>query len=499
MSKPNDQPGLNGDQPAGDGKAAAQATPPQAPPGPGGTRPFQGQPRIQPAQDTPRSAVRPFQAQPMPAATGQSLSVPGKMPEARPVSQPIPVRPMPQPVARPVTQAPALRPIAPPPAPPQTAVRPTVPLAQPRRRHWLLLASFLLIVVLPTILWAWYLWARASDQYVSTVGFSVRKEDSTPSIDLLGGLGSLTGGASSATDTDVLYEYIRSQDMVEKIDAELDIKAKFSRDWPHDFVFAYDPSGHIEDLTDYWPRQVKVLYDTSTSLITLKISAFSAEDAQQIAQAVFRESSDKINQLSSIAREDTTRLAQAELEKTRDELTRTRQAMTDFRMRSQIVDPEADLTSQMGVLSGLQAQLAEQLVANDLLLDNAKPTDHRVVQSQQKIDALRRLIEAERSKFGSAASGPAGESYSQLMADYEKLAVDREFAEGSYRAARIAYETALAEAQRKSRYLAAHIEPKMAQSSTEPDRPWLLFIVAGLLMTGWSILVLIYYSIRDRS
>ena len=84
------------------------------------------------------------------------------------------------------------------------------------------------------------------------------------------------------------------------------------------------------------------------------------------------------------------------------------------------------------------------------------------------------------------------------MAEYEKLAVDREFAEGAYRGARIAYEAAVAEAQRKSRYLAAHIEPKVAQSSTEPDRPWLLVMVTAMLMAGWSILALIYYSVRDR-
>lgn len=363
----------------------------------------------------------------------------------------------------------------------------------------MILGSFLLLVLLPSLVWAWYLWARASDQYVSTVGFSVRKEQGSPAIDLLGGLSAFGGaGGGSASDTDILYEYIRSQDMVEKIDAELDLRPRLSRDWPHDFVFAFNPNGHIEDLTKYWRRQVNVVYDNTTGLITLNVSAFTPQDAQQIAEAVFKESSDKINQLSTIARDDSTRLAKAELDKTREELTETRQAMTAFRMRSQIVDPTADLTSQMGVLSGLQARLAEQLVAHDLLIDNAKPTDHRVVQSQQKIDALRKLIEAERAKFGSSSSGPAGESYSQLMAEYEKLAVDREFAEGAYRSARIAYETAIAEAQRQARYLAAHIQPKVAQSSTEPNRIWLLCVVVGLLLIGWSILVLIYYSIRDR-
>jgi capsular polysaccharide transport system permease protein len=428
-----------------------------------------------------------------------------KPPALRQQDQPIPVRPMAQPAAKPAPKPaakPAAKPLArvrpqQPAAAPDQPVRPTVGIAEPRRRHWLILGSFLALVLLPSLLWAAYLWLRAEDQYVSTVGFSVRKEQSTPSIDLLGGLAPLAGGAS-ASDTDILYEYIRSQDMVERIDARLDLRARFSGPWPHDFVFAFDPEGHVEDLTDYWQRQVKVLYDSTTQLITLKISAFTARDAQEIAAAVFQESSDKINQLSTIAQDDATRLAKAELDKARAELTETRQAMTAFRMRSQIVDPEADLAGQMGVLSGLQAQLAEVLVAHDLLLDNAQPTDHRVTQSQQKIDALRRLIDAERAKFGAEGKGPAGESYAQLMAEYEKLAVDREFAEGAYRSARIAHETALAEAQRQARYLAAHIEPKVAQSATEPNRPWLWAMITGMLLAGWSILVLIYYSVRDR-
>lgn len=475
-------------------KADPQAGPAQEPSGPApdaaARRPFQGpglgsqaqpaaapKPLIRLATGTDPSVIRP-------GATGAAPRSTAQLPTTRVLpTQPVP-RTSPGLPARP--EPPAAAP-----------VRAPAAMAQPRRRHWLLLASFVALVVLPSLLWAWYLWVRASDQYVSSVGFSVRQEQMTPSIDLLGGLMPFAG-SGGASDTDILYEYIRSQDMVEKIDAQLDLRSRFSRVWPHDFVFGLDPGDHIEDMTEYWQRQVKVLYDGTSGLITLNVRAFTPQDAQAIAAAVFQESSDKINELSSIARDDATRLAQAELDKTRADLTTTRQAMTDFRMRSQIVDPQADLTSQMGVIAGLQGQLAEALVAHDLLIDNAPPTDHRVIQSQQRIDALRGLIDSERAKFGAEGAGPAGESYSQLMAEYEKLAVDREFAEGAYRSARIAYETALAEARRQSRYLAAHIQPKVAQSSTEPNRPWLMFMVMGLLLTGWSILVLVYYSIRDR-
>ncbi len=367
----------------------------------------------------------------------------------------------------------------------------------PRKRHRFLLVSLLLLVLLPTLISAAYLWTRATDQYVSIVGFSVRKEGGAPTLDLLGGITTFNPGGG-ASDTDILYEFIRSQDLVTRIDAKLDLRSKFSGHWPRDFFFAYDPSGTIEDLTDYWQRQVKVIYDDTTGLITLEVSAFTPEDAHEIATAIVEESTSAINDFSAIARDDATRYAREELGKALDRLTSSRQELTAFRMRTQIVDPAADLEGQMGVLSQLRAQMAEALVAHDLLIDNARDDDPRVIQSRQRIDAIRNRIDQERNKFGEQGAGPEGESYSELVSEYEKLAVDREFAETTYRAALLAYDSAVAEAQRQSRYLAAHIAPTYPESSRRPDRPVSVILVLAFALLAWSIMILVYYSIRDR-
>ncbi|WP_294927177.1 capsule biosynthesis protein [uncultured Paracoccus sp.] len=432
--------------------------------------------RERPARIVKEQPAKPLQARAV--AARQQTTLPDAAPQPKPVAKPQPAGDK-----------------APPASP---SVRAPVQAAQPQRRHWILLASFVAMVVLPTLIAAWYLWARATDQYVSTVGFSVRHEDAQPAIDLLGGLAAFGGSAAGASDTDILYQYILSTDMVETVDRQLDLRTRFARQWPNDFVFAYNPEGTIEDLTDYWQRQVNVIYDSSVGLITLNVSAFDPQDAQQIAQAILDESTARINELSSIAHDDATRLAREELEKARVELTAARQEMTAFRIHTQIVDPQADLAGQMGVLAGLQTQLAEQMVSHDLLMENAPPTDNRVIQSQQRIDALERLIERERAKFSQDGHGPGGESYAQLVAEFEKLTVDREFAEGAYRSARVAYESALAEAQRQSRYLAAHINPRVPQASTQPHRLRLLGLTAGLLLIAWSIMTLVYYSVRDR-
>jgi len=364
-------------------------------------------------------------------------------------------------------------------------------------RHKLILLSFLALVALPTFISAWYLWTRAEDQYVSTIAFSVRKEEVSPSLDIMGGITQLTGG-TTASDTDILYDFLRSEDIVDKIDKSVDLRSRFSKAWPDDPIFALDPAEPIEALAAYWRRHVHVLYDTSTRLITLEVAAFTREDAYEIAKATFEESSRTINRLSDIAREDATRFARSELRRAQERLTETRQALTDFRMRTQIVDPMADLAGQMGVLNSLQSQLAETLISLDTLRENARPEDQRVIQAEQRINAIRSRIAEERGKIGAGGEGPGGENYAQLVSDYEKLAADMEFAETAFRSAQASYDSAIAEAQRQSRYLAAHIEPKLAEASIAPNRLKLLVSVLGVTLLIWSIGLLIYYSIRDR-
>ena len=110
-----------------------------------------------------------------------------------------------------------------------------------------------MLVLIPMALTGWYLWSRAADQYASTVGFSVRTEEVGSAIEILGGITELSG--SSSSDTDILFEFLQSQKLVRDIDAQLDLRAIWSKP-DNDPVFAYDTSGTIEDLLDHWLRKV---------------------------------------------------------------------------------------------------------------------------------------------------------------------------------------------------------------------------------------------------
>lgn len=374
------------------------------------------------------------------------------------------------------------------------SIRPVAPMAQLRPRHHMIVLSFVIVVFLPILVAATYLWAKATDQYASTVGFSVRREEASAALDVLG---SLTGlSKSSSSDTDILYEFLRSQKLVDDLDAELNLRSNWSKP-QSDPVFAFNPAGSAEDLLDYWRRMVRTSYDGSTGLIEVRVLAFTPDDATTIAQAVLDESSRMINQLSAVAREDAVRYAREELTVVQERLRAAREAITAFRVKNQIVDPTTDFQTQAGLIGILENRLADAQIEVELLSDSAA-TDPRLIQANRRIEVIEARIASERSKVGTNGAGGDQKDYAELAADYERLAVDREFAERAYVAALATYDSAVAESQRKNRYLAAHIMPTKAETSRYPERFSLLGLLALFLFLAWAIGTLVVYSLKDR-
>lgn len=381
----------------------------------------------------------------------------------------------------------------PPPAQEPTRVPRTVPRARMKTRHFSIFFSFWLLVAVPVAVTGWYLYDRAADQYASRVGFSVRAQEPAVPMDVLGGLGSLP--TATSTDADILYEFIQSQEMVELVDDRLDLRAIYTVP-PDDPVFSFKGDAPIEALVDYWRSMVAVYYDSGTGLIELRVRAFAPEDAVAIAREIVAQSSVMINRLSAIARQDTTRYAREELDAAVARLKDARRALTQFRSTTQIVDPTADVEGQMTVLVSLQQQLATTYVELDLLAGNTSEGDPRLANLRREVEVIEKRIDIERRKFG--LGGDGDETFSTVIARFEELNVDLEFAQTAYLSALASYDTALREAQQQSRYLAAYMNPTRPESAEFPQRLMILGLVALFVSLVWAVLVLVYYSLRDR-
>ena len=368
-----------------------------------------------------------------------------------------------------------------------------------RLRHRMLLISFVACVVAPLLAAALYLWGISQDQYASEAGFTVREEDAASGADLLGGFLQFSGGALSS-ESDILYEYIRSREIVEQVNKSIDLRGHYSRHYPTDWFFSVPAEGVIEDLAEFWQQMVNVDFDQATGLISLRVTALDPETAKRITEQIVALSAEKVNALNEQARQDALRFSDQDLELALERLKTAREALIRFQTSTLILNPEVDFQSRMGVLNNLQQQLAAAMTEYDLLIGSSAETDPRLMQAQRRIEVIRSRIEQERASLANAAAAGNADNddFPKLFAEYEGLIVDREYAETVYRSALAANDAAKANLLRNSRYLATYIRPTLAESSEYPQRGLLWGVGALFLLLSWSTAVLIYYSIRDR-
>lgn len=373
----------------------------------------------------------------------------------------------------------------------------TVAPARIRRRHIGIVLSILLLIALPVGLVAGYMTLFAKDQFASTTGFTIRKEETGSASEIVGGLAQIVSSGSTG-NADLLFEYIQSQEIVEKVNARIDLYAHYSKDWGRDPVFSIWPGATIEDLRWFWRRMVRITFDRATGLIMIETRARDAETAREIARHIVLESETMINLLNDKARRDSMVNAQADLEDSVERLRSSREAMAAFRARTQILDPLADIQGRMGVLNNLQQQLAQALVDYDLLLQSADPNDPRSRQAKRRIEVIEQRIVQERQSFAAQDVTVDNTDYPQLLAQYESLRVDQEYAEQTYRAALTAVDSARSNAERQQLYLATYINPTLAQRAEYPQRLLIIALTLVFASLAWMISALVYYSLRDR-
>src|SRR5690606_5796740 len=111
-----------------------------------------------------------------------------------------------------------------------------------------------------------------------------------------------------------------------------------------------------------------------------------------------------------------------ELERSTERLRMARIALTQFRSRTQIIDPSADIQGQMGLLSNLQQQQAGAMIELALLRETASPDDPRIAQGERRIAVIEAMIAEERRKLGVGATGTEdGSDLSTLVGEFERL------------------------------------------------------------------------------
>ncbi len=354
-------------------------------------------------------------------------------------------------------------------------------------------APFLIVVVLPTLLAGVYFAAFAADRYVAEARFVVRSAERGAASGL-GALLQTTGIAAAPGDAHLVRAYIESRDALAELDDRVDFAAMMGRD-ARDFLARWPNAlegDSFEALYDYYGRRIQVTQDMGSGVSTLRVEAFSSEDARQVAATLLEQSEAFVNRMNARALADTLDLARGEVALAEARTRDNQRAFAEFRQREGMVSPVADSEAQMALVARLAAERAG-LEAEARRLAASAAASPQLPALRARIAALDSQVAAERAALVGRSDALAG-SY----AEFETLLLEQEFAAEALLAARAALEQARAEAQRKQRYLETVVEPRAPDEARQPQRLIMTLSVAATAFLLYAVGWLLWVNAREH-
>ncbi len=351
---------------------------------------------------------------------------------------------------------------------------------------------FWVVVVLPTMIAGVYYSLYATNRYAVDVQFSVRSVNGSQG----GGLTSLFRTIGISRDEDSTYaviDYILSRDAVRELGEErlrkffgsksIDIFSRYPRFWSWD---------SFEQLYYYYLNRVEAWYDTKGGLVVLHISAFSPEEVEALARSLLHLSEGLINRMNVRAQGDSVTYAEQEVTRAEQLVIEAQKRLTSFRNTEFLLDPEADAAKLVELVVKLKGDLAEaQRQLSETV--QSSPSSPNITGLRSRIGALEEQIRIETAKIG---EGPA--ALAPKVSAYERLVLDKQFADRNLGLAFDALQMARQVARRQQLYIETVVSPNRPDESIEPRSTRNVFTVFTVCFCLFSMLWLIVAGSREH-
>lgn len=362
--------------------------------------------------------------------------------------------------------------------------------ARLRRVMWIV------FVMLPSILALVYYGVIASERYVSEARFVIHTASKPTGV--LGGLTALlqlAGLERSQDDAFAVRDYLASRDALRELNIRLPLRPRYGVA-DADFVARF-PSvfyGQTDEaLFRYFGSMLTAVVNTTSGLTTLRVQAFRAEDAHQIARILLDLGEEQVNRLNVRIQEDSVKLATAELARAQERRIATSVALTAFRSRELTLDPSKESVAVIGMIGRLSSELADARMAVDQTRASA-PNSPQLLSQQQRVGAINRQIELQRLQVAGDASGLADK-----IERYERLALDDEFAIRALALTTSALEASRVEARRQQLFLERVVDPGLPDEAIMPQRFRNIATIFGFNVIFALIVFLVVTGLREHA
>ena len=353
---------------------------------------------------------------------------------------------------------------------------------------------FMLTVLIPTALAIIYYGLIASDVYISESRFVVR----SPQRQATTGLGALlqgTGFARSQDDTYSVHDFVMSRDALKELDDQLKVRNSFSSK-DADVINRFpglDWDDSFEAFHRYYKKRVTIDYDTVSSISVLNVRAFTADDAKNINDLLLKMGERLVNNLNDRSRQDLIKVAQQEVSIAEEKAKTAALSLSAFRSNQSVFDPTGQSAAQLQSVGKIREELmsAEAQLAQ---LVQLSPNNPQLKVLRSRVESLRASAANEAAKVTGS-----GNSFASKATGFDRLTLEKQFADRQLAAAFSSLESAKSEAQRKQLYLERLVQPNLPDMAVEPRRIRSVLMIFALGLIAWGVVSLLVASVKEHS
>lgn len=358
--------------------------------------------------------------------------------------------------------------------------------------------TLLAFVLLPGIASAAYYFLIASDQYVAETRMIVRTigvSDRFDSSEKREGR-SMVGGDSLTQDAYVVANYLKSPEIVRKLDTQIGLRSFFLRE-DIDWLSRLSTDAQFEELYRYWNRHVDTYVDGPSGIIIFTLRAFSPEDSVAISKAALAACDEMIDKISERAKKDLVTRVEGEVNSSLEEYRVALDELRDYQNKTGILDPLSSAKMLSAVIGKLMEEKLQLTISlKSLEAANADDTA-RGRELRRSIQAIDDQIQLRQNSIA-GQDAVDGTQLSASLTEFSRLETRRIVTQAIYEANVRNFDTAKSTALKRTTFISTFSDPHMPEESEYPDRlsSWII-LTAGLL-TLWMTATLVWMSIEDH-
>lgn len=350
---------------------------------------------------------------------------------------------------------------------------------------------FLIFVLIPTVLTAVYNLFIASPIYISESKVIIKTVGDTTSSGISAFLKSFGVTDASSSGSSLVVQFSQSRDTMNLLDKQFAIKNYYGN--KGDLLSRFNPigiDGSDENFYLYYKDKVVSAWtDTASNIVTIQTRAFDGKTAYNLNKEILTQAENFINLINKRASLTAMSYYEGQINETRRKIDDASKKLVSFFKQTGVVSPEAQVASQVQIITELQKQLTEKKLEYARIKSLAP--ENPVLKTLQ--DDIKRIEGEINKNFGILSTQTGKHSVALELAKSELQTLQAELNANIQ-----AYIQAQSQAFMKHLFVETVQSPTFPDKAMEPKEFKNIFTVFAVGFILWGIVSLLIAGVKEH-